>query len=157
MSSDAKFIGVISDTHGLVRDAALCALKGSELILHAGDIGGPDVLTRLQTVAPVVAVHGNVDSGAWCRDLAACETVAVCGVTIYLLHNISELDLDPRGRFDAVVFGHSHKPCNELKEGVLYFNPASAGPRRFRLPVAVGRLWRRDGRIQGEIITLTGC
>lgn len=149
-----RFIGVISDTHGLVRDAALAALEGSEIILHAGDIGGPGVLTQLQAVAPVVAVRGNVDRGAWADAVAATEVVEFDGGTICLLHDIAELDQDPRGRFDAVVFGHSHKPCNEIRDGVLYFNPASAGPRRFRLPVAVGRLWRWHGRIRGEIITL---
>jgi uncharacterized protein len=154
MSSNAKFIGVISDTHGLIRDAALSVLEGSELILHAGDIGAPDVLTRLRAIAPVVAVRGNVDHGAWARTLPATESVTINGISIYLLHNAADIGLDPRGRFDAVVFGHSHKPCNELKGGVLYFNPAGAGPRRFRLPIAVGKLWCRDGHIQGEIITL---
>jgi putative phosphoesterase len=148
-------IGVISDTHGLVRDAALAALDGSDLILHAGDVGGPDVLARLQAVAPVIAVRGNVDHGAWADGLAAIESVSVHGGMICLLHNIAARETDSRGRFDAVVFGHSHHPCNKTRDGVLYFNPASAGPRRFRLPVAVGRLRWRDGQFHGEVITLT--
>lgn len=149
-----NFIGVISDTHGLVRQEALAALAGCDLILHAGDIGGPDVLDKLREVAPVVAVRGNVDAGAWARGLPPFETVMVNGKRIRLVHNIAELQTQLAAAFDAVVFGHSHKPCNETRSGSLYFNPASAGPRRFKLPVAVGRLRCMGDGIAGEIIEL---
>lgn len=148
-------IGVISDTHSLVRPQALEALRGSELILHAGDIGKPSVLDELRSIAPVIAVRGNIDKAHWASAIPEVEAVEVNGKFLYLLHNIDELDLDPIGQFDVVVFGHSHKPCNERREGVLFFNPASAGPRRFSLPIAVGRLRiHADGEIESEIVNL---
>lgn len=133
-------IGVISDTHGLVRPEAVAALAGSELILHAGDIGKPSVLEELEAIAPVVAVRGNIDKGAWGESLPETEAIEINGKFIYLIHNIGELDLNPTGEFDAVIFGHSHKPCNEMRDGVLFFNPASAGPRRFSLPISIGEM-----------------
>jgi putative phosphoesterase len=147
-------IGVISDTHGLVRPEALAVLEGSDLILHAGDVGSPDVLSQLQEVAPVKAVRGNVDKGEWANSLPMDEAIEVEGKYLYMIHNIEELDLDPVGQFDAVVFGHSHHPKNELKDGVLYFNPGSAGPRRFTLPIAVGRITLKTGVLVAEVVKL---
>jgi putative phosphoesterase len=148
-------IGVISDTHGLVRPEALRALKGSDLIVHAGDIGAPEVLETLRTVAPVVAIRGNNDRAAWARDLPDTEVVERAGRSLYVLHDVHELDLDPRAAgFDAVIAGHSHQPRIERRGGVLYLNPGSAGPRRFRLPVAVARLDVRARGLEARILTL---
>ncbi len=147
-------IGVISDTHGLVRDEALAALAGSDLVVHAGDIGKPEVLAALREIAPVVAVRGNVDSAPWSRAVPRREVVEAEGALLYVLHDLADIDLDPQGCFDAVVCGHSHRPMNEVRGGVLYFNPGSAGPRRFRLPIAVGRITVAGGRIAGEIVEL---
>ena len=150
-----KHIGVISDTHGLLREEALSALTGCDLILHAGDIGRPEVVDGLRRIAPVIAVRGNVDRAPWAREFPEFEAVEINGQYIYLLHNIDELDVDPEGQFDAVVFGHSHKPCNETRNGVLYFNPGSAGPRRFTLPIAVGRLRVGPDGIEGQVQKLS--
>ena len=148
-------IGVISDTHGLIRPEALAALAGSDLIIHAGDIGSPDVLTALRAIAPVTAVRGNNDHGALADALHETEIVEISGVLVYVLHDIKALDLEPRvAGFAAVISGHSHKPSLEERDGVLYFNPGSAGPRRFTLPISVGRLTVTDGRIEGELLTL---
>ena len=141
-------IGVISDTHGLLRPEALDALKGVDLILHAGDIGNSQVLETLQGIAPVIAVRGNNDKGAWAAELPDCEVVGVGAVNVYILHNVKEIDLNPvAAGFQVVVSGHSHKPSVEERKGVLYVNPGSAGPRRFSLPVSVARL-----RISGESV-----
>ena len=148
-------IGVISDTHGLVRPEALEALGGSDLILHAGDVGRPDVLEQLAAVAPLRAVRGNVDVGPWADALPAHDMVEVAGTTLYLLHNIAERDEARMRACHAVVFGHSHKPRNEWRDGVLHFNPGSAGPRRFRLPIAVGRLRVHDDELHAEIRELS--
>ncbi|BBA35924.1 uncharacterized protein sS8_3993 [Methylocaldum marinum] len=148
-------IGVISDTHGLVRPEVITALRGSELILHAGDIGRPQVLDALRRIAPVVAVRGNVDKGSWAECLPEHEVVRIDGRMIYLLHNLKELGLDPAASgFDVVVSGHSHQPKIGGKEGVYYLNPGSAGPKRFKLPVAIGRLMLADGELSGEIVEL---
>jgi putative phosphoesterase len=150
-------VGVISDTHGLVRPEALAALAGSELILHAGDVGAPEVLAALRAIAPVTAVRGNNDRGHWADALPETALVEVGGHSIYVLHDASALDLDLRAaRIAAVVAGHSHQPRNEMRDGVLFFNPGSAGPRRFRLPIAVGKLHVGDGSIRGEILRLDG-
>jgi putative phosphoesterase len=134
-------IGVISDTHGLVRPEALAALARSELIVHAGDVGGPEVLAALAAIAPVRAVRGNNDKGAWARKLPVDDVVVVGRRRLYVIHDVKELDRDPLAAgFAAVIAGHSHRPRNEIKDGVLYFNPGSAGPRRFSLPVTVGRI-----------------
>lgn len=146
-------IGVISDTHGLLRPEALQALAGSSLILHAGDIGRPEVIAELERLAPVIAVRGNVDTGAWADAFPETRTEQVGGCRIHLLHDRKQLAVEPAG-LDVVVAGHSHQPLNEVRDGVLHFNPGSAGPRRFRLPVAVGRLWCRDGKVEGEIVEL---
>lgn len=146
-------IGVISDTHGLLRPQAVDALQGSDFIIHAGDIGAPTILDRLAEIAPVTAVRGNVDQGSWARKIAATNVLEVGGVSIYVLHNLQELDLKPKvAGFSVVVSGHSHVPKQETKNGVLYFNPGSAGPRRFRLAVSVGRLTVGEGRVSGEIV-----
>ena len=132
-------IGLISDTHGLLRDEALRALKGSELIIHAGDVGKPEILDALKSVAPVVAVRGNIDHGAWAAKLPLTAVADAGSATIYVLHDVHELDPAAAG-FQIVVSGHSHKPAREELSGVLYINPGSAGPRRFQLPVTVGRV-----------------
>jgi putative phosphoesterase len=148
-------VGVISDTHGLIRPQALDALRGSDLILHAGDVGAPAVLEALGTIAPVVAVRGNNDKGPWADDLPETEVVEVAGNHFYLLHDVKELDLDPAAaRFRAVVSGHSHRPASEERGGVLYLNPGSAGPRRFTLPVTVARVRVAGGVLSSEIVAL---
>jgi len=147
-------IGVISDTHGLIREQALTALEGSALILHAGDIGGADILEPLSRLAPLRAVRGNIDKGAWTETLPLDDVIEVKGKYLYLLHNIHDLNLDPAGQFDAVIYGHSHKPHNVVKDNVLYFNPGSAGPRRFSLPIAIGKININDHGLVGEVIEL---
>jgi putative phosphoesterase len=150
-------VGVISDTHGLVRPEALEALRGAAHILHAGDVGGPQVLEALQALAPVTAVRGNNDRGPWAEALPDTAVVELAGASIYLLHDRAELDLDPRAAgMAAVVCGHSHKPLQEERDGVLHFNPGSAGPRRFQLPITVGRFQIEGGRISAAIIPLSG-
>lgn len=148
-------IGVISDTHGLLRPQALAALAGSELILHVGDIGAPEVLSALQAIAPVAAVRGNNDTGPWAEALPETRVVEAGGLRFYLLHDLKTLALDPLAAgFDAVLSGHSHKPLAETRAGVLYLNPGSAGPRRFRLPISLARLRLQDGRIDSELLHL---
>ncbi|MBZ5657579.1 MAG: metallophosphatase family protein [Acidobacteriia bacterium] len=148
-------IGVISDTHGLLRPEALTALEGVEQILHAGDVGGPEILEALSRTAPVTAVRGNVDRGRWGAQLPKTEVVEFGGVSIYMLHDLAQLDLKPEAAgFRVVVYGHSHRPTMEEKNGVLYFNPGSAGPRRFHLPVTVGRLEVRAGRVVAKLVQL---
>lgn len=148
-------IGVISDTHGLLRPEAIAALRGSDYIIHAGDIGDPAILTELETIAPVIAVRGNCDRGDWAGKIPLTNVLEVDGLTIYVLHILENLDLKPEAAgFAVVVGGHSHIPKQERRNGVLYFNPGSAGPRRFQLPIAVGRLRIEAGQIQGEIIDL---
>jgi uncharacterized protein len=148
-------LGVISDTHGLLRPEATDALRGAAHILHAGDIGAPEILDELRTIAPVTAVRGNVDRTVWARSIADTEVFQVEGVSIYMLHILGELDLKPEASgFGVVVYGHSHEPKMETKNGVLYFNPGSAGPRRFKLPVTVGKLVVEGGAVRGEIVRL---
>lgn len=149
-------LGVISDTHGLLRPEALEALRGVAHILHAGDVGAPEILDRLREVAPVTVVRGNVDTDSWARKLPLIDILQVEGTAIYMLHILAELDLKPEAAgFGAVVYGHSHVPKSEVKNGVLYFNPGSAGPRRFKLPVTVGKLRVEGGTVRGEIVELT--
>ncbi len=149
------FVGVLSDTHGLVRPEAVEALKGSELIIHAGDVGGPEVLEELGRIAPVVAVRGNNDRGAWAEALAEYEAIEVNKTFVYVLHDLKELDIAPAAAgFRVVVSGHSHKPLIEERRGVLYLNPGSAGPRRFKLPVAVARLKFHGDDAAAEIVHL---
>jgi putative phosphoesterase len=148
-------VGVISDTHGLLRPEAIAALHGVDRIIHAGDIGAPEILTALAEIAPVTAVRGNNDKGAWARAIPATQVVDAGGAQIYVIHDVGELDLDPgAGGFGVVIAGHSHQSRNEVRDGVLWFNPGSAGPRRFKLPIALGRLTIEAGRARGEIVTL---
>jgi putative phosphoesterase len=139
-----QIMGLISDTHGLLRPEALRALDGSDLIIHAGDVGGPEILEELRRLAPVVAVKGNVDTDAWCADLPETAVAEAGSSVIYVLHDVKALDLKPTvAGFAMVVSGHSHKPVCEERGGVLYVNPGSAGPRRFNLPVTVARVHLR--------------
>ena len=141
MDHNSKLIGIISDTHGLVRPQALEALAGTDMILHAGDIGNQQVLDTLKDIAPVVAVRGNNDKGEWAKMLSDWEVVEVGKVSIYMLHDVKEIDISPSGAgFHVVVSGHSHRPSVEEHRGVLYINPGSAGPRRFKLPVSLAHL-----------------
>ena len=148
-------IGVISDTHGLLRDEAVNALAGSALIIHGGDVGNPDILSRLRSIAPVKAVRGNVDTEPWTRVLPISAVIQAGPHAIYVLHDLARLDLDPReAGLSAVISGHSHKPKIEEKNGVLYLNPGAAGPRRFDLPITIARLDLVDGHLQAVIIDL---
>ena len=134
-------VGLISDTHGLLRKEALTALKGCNLIIHAGDIGKPEIIQELGAVAPVVAVRGNIDKGSWASQFPLTAVADVGSALIYVLHDIQQLDLDPAAAgFQFVISGHSHKPFQKERSGVTYVNPGSAGPRRFQLPITVARL-----------------
>jgi uncharacterized protein len=148
-------IGVISDTHGLLRPEALTALQGSDFIIHAGDVGDPDILQHLQKIAPVTAVRGNVDVAPWSRRLPETAVFRQPGIAIYIIHDVQELEISPeREGYAAVICGHSHKPMNEMQNGVLFFNPGSAGPRRFNLPVSIGRLRIENEKLTGHIVQL---
>lgn len=148
-------LGVISDTHGLLRQEAVDALSGVDRILHAGDVGAPGILDALAQIAPVTAVRGNVDTESWAQALSETEVVEIGGMSIYILHDLSWLDLKPEAAgIRVVVYGHSHQPKIEEKNGVLYFNPGSAGPHRFHLPVSVGKLHIENGKIRGELVEL---
>lgn len=141
MGKEITSLGLISDTHGLLRKEALRVLRGSDLILHAGDVGAPEILEALKTIAPVVAVRGNVDTGEWAQALPLTEIIRAGSAMIYMLHILQDLDINPAvAGFHIVVSGHSHKPGQTEKDGVLYINPGSAGPSRFYLPVTLARL-----------------
>ena len=145
-------IGLISDTHGLMRPEALAALAGVSHIVHAGDIGSAQILTLLRTIAPVTAVRGNNDKGAWAGAIAETEVLEIDGKSIYVLHDLAELDLNPEAAgFRVVVTGHSHKPAISQKGAVLYVNPGSAGPRRFKLPISVATLEIEGSDVRAEI------
>jgi len=131
------------------------ALRGSEHIIHAGDVGAPEILEELAKIAPVTAIRGNVDQGAWARSLPETEAIELGGALLYVLHDLGQLDLKPEAAgFAAVISGHSHVPKQEMRNGVLYFNPGSAGPRRFKLPTSVGRLVVEGGKVRGELIAI---
>jgi putative phosphoesterase len=148
-------IGVISDTHGLLRPEAIEALRGVEHILHAGDVGDPSILDSLRSLAPVTAIRGNIDVDGPCSQLPATEVITLHGHTFYMLHDRHALDLDPGAAgFSAVISGHSHKPLIEWRNGVLYMNPGSAGPRRFSLPVSIGLLTIGADGLQPRLVTL---
>jgi putative phosphoesterase len=148
-------IGIISDTHGLLRPEALTPFMGAERIVHAGDIGSPNVLEKLETVAPVVAVRGNNDKAPWAENLPETMSFTVRGHTIHVLHDLGQIDLSPKAAgVDVVISGHSHKPDIEERGGVLFINPGSAGPRRFRLPIAVAKLYVTDDAVRAEIVEL---
>ena len=155
MKSNQIIVGVISDTHGLLRSEAVGTLRGSDYIIHAGDVGDAEILKQLNAIAPLTAVRGNVDREPWARKLPETQVLEAGGVSIYVLHSVADLDLKPEAAgFAAVVSGHSHIPKQEVRSGVLYFNPGSAGPRRFKLPVSVGRLVIEGGKVRGEIMRI---
>jgi putative phosphoesterase len=148
-------VGVISDTHGVIRPQAIDALRGCDLLIHAGDIGDPDVLERLRALAPLTVVRGNIDNDAWATRIPPTEVVEVDGRHFYVLHDLAQLDLDPvAAGFAVVVSGHSHRPATERRQGVLYLNPGSAGPRRFRLPVTVALVRVTRDEVRPEIVDL---
>jgi putative phosphoesterase len=155
VTNDRVEVGVVSDTHGLLRPEAVQALQGVDVILHAGDVGDPLILQQLVSLAPVFVVRGNVDRAPWADALPSTEVVEVAGVTFFMLHELEQLDLDPgEAGIDVVVYGHSHRPDAEEKDGVLYLNPGSAGPRRFDLPVTVARLSIGEGTLEAGIVSL---
>jgi uncharacterized protein len=148
-------VGVISDTHGLLRGAAIEKLRGCDLIVHAGDVGNLQILEKLRKIGPVYTVRGNVDQEEWADQLPTTEIVEVGGVSLYVLHNLAELDLVPGAAgFQAVIFGHSHLPSIEWRSGVLYLNPGSAGPRRFNRPVSMALLEIKEGQLHPQLIEL---
>jgi hypothetical protein len=148
-------VGVISDTHGLVRPEALARLRGVDLIVHAGDVGHPDVLRALGAIAPVVAVRGNNDRGPWARKLHETERIELGGGRLYVLHDLAALAIDPVAEgIDVVIAGHSHRPSITRRDGVTFLNPGSAGPRRFTLPIALARLRVGRGQVRARIVEL---
>ena len=147
-------VGLISDTHGLLRPEVLAFLAGSDHIVHGGDVCDPQVLEALRAVAPVTAVRGNNDRGAWAAALRESELVRLDGVFLYAIHDLAEIDIEPRAAgVRVVVSGHSHRPSVEERDGVLYVNPGSAGPRRFRLPISAGELAVEGDRVSARIVT----
>ena len=149
-------IGIISDTHGLVRPQIIAALTGAELIIHAGDIGSPDVLKSLEAIAPVIAVRGNNDRDPWAEKIPLTNVVEHHSYFFYVVHELDHLDVDPvASEFSVVIFGHSHRASAERRKGILYLNPGSAGPRRFTLPISVARLHLTDTGLTPEIIEIT--
>jgi putative phosphoesterase len=147
-------VGVISDTHDLVRPEAVRALRGSDLVLHAGDICGPEVLQALREIAPVIAVRGNNDHGPWADALPETATIELGAVSVLMVHDIERLRPGATRGVRVVISGHSHRPSKEVRDGVLYFNPGSAGPRRFTLPVSIGRLDVTDDRVRATLVDL---
>jgi putative phosphoesterase len=148
-------LAVISDTHGLLRPEAVEALRGAQHIIHAGDVGSPEILKQLATIAPLTAVRGNVDKDAWAQPLPRTQVLETGGISIYVLHDLTQLDVKPEAAgFRVVISGHSHIPKQEVRNGVLYFNPGSAGPRRFRWPVSVGRLCIARAEVKAELVIL---
>lgn len=155
MATTTLTVGVISDTHGLLRPEALDALRGADQILHAGDVGAPDILAALKAIAPTTAVRGNVDHGVWATALPLTDVIGLGDLDVYMLHDLATLDLDPvAAGVAAVISGHSHQPKAEWRRGVLYLNPGSAGPRRFSLPVTLSILRITGGTIEHERIDL---
>jgi putative phosphoesterase len=151
----SPLIGVISDTHGLLRPEAMEALRGVEHILHAGDVGDPTILDSLRTLAPVTAIRGNIDVDGPCSELPSTEVITLHGHTFYMLHDRHALDLDPAAAgFAAVISGHSHRPLIEWRRETLYLNPGSAGPRRFNLPISLGLVTIRADALQPRLVTL---
>jgi uncharacterized protein len=157
MPGDEIIVGVISDTHGLLRPEAVAALKGTDLIIHAGDVGAPGVIDALRKLAPTFVVRGNVDKAHWASALPMTADVKVGRLQFHVLHDISELELTPAAvGYAAVVYGHSHKPSIEMRDGVLFLNPGSAGPRRFKLPVSIARVGVSGQQLRPEIVELKG-
>ncbi|HSB71465.1 MAG TPA: metallophosphoesterase family protein [Candidatus Methylomirabilis sp.] len=150
-----RLVGLISDTHGLLRPEAIRALQGSDLIIHAGDVGKEAVLTDLQVVAPVTAVRGNVDREVWAHRLPRTEALEIEQVRVYVIHDVKELDLIPEAAgFKVVISGHSHRPSIHERQGVIFVNPGSAGPRRFNVPVSLARMSVQDASVEVELVTL---
>jgi putative phosphoesterase len=153
--ADLHVIGLISDTHGLIRAEALEALQGVDLIIHAGDIGKREVIDALQNIAPVLAIKGNNDIGGWAHRFPETKLVKSGNTRLFVIHDVNELGCDPVARdYQVVVSGHSHKPSVSTRDGVLFVNPGSAGPRRFKLPIAVGKLFIEDNQVNAAIIEL---
>jgi uncharacterized protein len=153
--SDLHVIGLISDTHGLIRQEAIEALQGVDLIIHAGDIGKPEVLDVLKTISPLMAIKGNNDIGAWAKPLPDTQLVQTADTKLFVIHNVRELDCDPAAEgYQVVISGHSHKPSILNRDGVLFVNPGSAGPRRFKLPVAIGKLFIQKRKVSTKLIEL---
>lgn len=149
-------IGLISDTHGLLRPEAVAALQGCAQIIHAGDIGKPQVLDGLRVIAPLEAIRGNIDTADWAQVLPERLDLRIGGLTLHVLHDLKQLDIDPLAAgVEVVIAGHSHKPKVERRDGVLYVNPGSAGPRRFSLPISLALLELNDGQAQVELISLS--
>ena|SRR5437868_2330643 len=149
------WIGVISDTHGLLRREAAEALQGAQQIIHAGDVGSLEVLDALRKIAPVTAVRGNVDDGDWARQLPLTAAIEAGGRTLYILHDVHELDCDPAtSGFAAVISGHTHKPSEEMRHGVLYLNPGAAGPKRFKLPIMLARVYVEDQKLRVQFVDI---
>jgi hypothetical protein len=150
-AKDELRIAVLSDTHGLLRPEVVASLRGADHILHAGDVGAPEILDTLAAIAPLTAIRGNIDRTGRCGDLPETEMVDVAGITFYLVHSVHDLDINPvAARVRAVISGHSHKPGHETRNGVLYLNPGSVGPRRFRLPISMAYLRITDGELRVE-------
>jgi hypothetical protein len=148
-------IGVISDTHGLLRPEALTALAGVEHILHAGDVGDPQILDALREIAPVTAIRGNIDQWGDCAELPATDVVELAGHLFYLVHSLADLDINPAvAGVAAVISGHSHKPSIEQRNGVLYLNPGSAGPRRFNLPITLALMTVNKSGVEARLVDL---
>jgi putative phosphoesterase len=151
------WLGVISDTHGLLRPGALDALRGALHIIHAGDVGHPEILDRLRTIAPVTVVRGNIDRDEWAAPWPEHAVLTFAERSIYVLHDLNALEIDPvREGHAAVISGHSHAPRIDVRRGVLYLNPGSAGPKRFSLPITVARVWLEGAVLRAEIVDLTG-
>jgi putative phosphoesterase len=151
----AILVGIISDTHGLLRPEAVAALRGTDVIVHAGDVGNADIIEQLRRIAPLFVVRGNIDQGNWAERLPIREVVSIGELKFLLLHQVAELALDPQAEgYAAVVYGHSHVPSMETRDNVLFLNPGSAGPRRFQLPVTIARARVRGRRIDAEIVHL---
>lgn len=157
MKLTAGLIGLISDTHGLVRPEALAALRGSKLIIHAGDVGKPEVIEALKSVAPIIAIRGNNDRGAWAKKIPDVVDLRINGIRLQVIHNVNDFKLEVAGGFKVVVSGHSHKPGVVAKDGVLFINPGSAGPRRFNLPISVAQLKIDGQKLRARIIPLKIC
>lgn len=149
-------VGLLSDTHNLLRPEVAAFLQGSDHIIHAGDICEPGILDQLERIAPVTAVRGNNDIGPWAQRLRETEWVRLAGVNLYAIHNVAELDLAraPAG-IQVIVFGHSHQPVAERRQGILYVNPGSAGPRRFKLPIAAAELFIEHGEVAARLQPFT--
>ena len=155
MPARAILVGIISDTHGLLRPEAVAALRGTDVIVHAGDVGNADIIEQLRRIAPLFVVRGNIDQGNWAARLPIREVVSIGELKFLLLHQVAELALDPQAEgYAAVVYGHSHVPSMETRDNVLFLNPGSAGPRRFQLPVTIARARVRGRRIDAEIVHL---